>query len=272
MRSKEDRIRRIKRHFNQPLRVAPSLPTHFSLRYKKNRGGLTMSGRGNSGIGRRAALAVCLLGGIWAGTTHAQGAGEGVEALRAKGYSVRAITLIFSQLVAYSVPPTFVPAFRNTTNGHYTQELVPQGETVQNWTQMITVTGAQGLASAPNLTPKALAERMAAGFKDLCPASFSAARIGELKVGEHDAFGAVIGCGTTGAGSPPRSEHMLLIVIKGQADYYTIQWAERGPATQGPAVFEQAKWVDRLKRLAPINLCPIVEGEKPPFPSCANRK
>ncbi|MEI7430007.1 MAG: hypothetical protein WCL27_06085 [Betaproteobacteria bacterium] len=64
------------------------------------------------------------------------------------------------------------------------------------------------------------------------------------------------------------SESMLLIVIKGESDYYTVQWAERGDASTTPIKLDEAKWTDRFKRLAPIKLCPIIPGERAPYPSC----
>src|SRR5262245_31873776 len=60
---------------------------------------------------------------------------------RQKGASVKAIMPVFSQLVMFSVPAGFIPAFQNTNGPAYIQEWVPAGETVNKWSQMITVTG-----------------------------------------------------------------------------------------------------------------------------------
>jgi hypothetical protein len=197
-----------------------------------------------------------------------------VEALRQQGYSVRTIIPIFSQLVTFSFPKDFVPAFENAKGGQYIQESVLEGESVQKWSQMITITGAKGLAANPNVTPARFAGSMAGGFKRVCPDSYSAtystAGFGEIKFGIHDAFAVVISCGTAGAMANPYSESMLLIVIKGESDYYTIQWSERGDASKTPIKFDSIKWPDRLKKLTPIKLCPIVPGEQAPYPSCAN--
>ena len=61
---------------------------------------------------------------------------------------------------------------------------------------------------------------------------------------------------------------MLIIAIKGERDYYTIQWAERSGASTTPIQFDEKKWMERLKRLTPVKLCPIVPGETAPYPSC----
>jgi len=181
------------------------------------------------------------------------------------------ISPVFSQLVGYSVPTSFVPAAENSTAEQYIQELVLKGQTVENWTQMITMTGIKGLAANPNASPEALALNIAGGFKQACPGSFMGTSFGEIKLSGHDAFAVVASCGIADAKGPGYSESALVIAIKGQADYYTLQWAERGKASKMPIAFDEDKWVGRFKTLSPIKLCAKVSGEKPPFPSCANR-
>lgn len=193
-----------------------------------------------------------------------------VDALREQGYSVKAVTPIFSQLLMLSFPKGFTPVFENATGPQYIQEAVLQGESTAKWSQMITLTGAKDLASNPKVTPEGFAAKMADGFKRSCPNSFNGAGLGAIKLEGHEAYGALLGCGTALPTGEPYSEAVLLIVIKGERDYYTVQWAERGKASKTPYVFEEAKWTERIKRLAPIKLCPRVPGEKAPYPSCIN--
>lgn len=134
----------------------------------------------------------------------------------------------------------------------------------------LTITGAKGLASNPNVTPARFAGGMAGGFKRACPDSYTATGLGEIKLGSHDGFVAVASCGVANSVGESYSESMLLIVIKGESDYYTIQWAERRETSNTPIKFDNAKWADRLKKLTPIKLCPIVAGEQAPYPSCAS--
>lgn len=186
--------------------------------------------------------------------------------------TMQVITPVFSQLVGYSVPGTFVPAAENSGADQYIQELVLKGQTVESWTQMITLTGIKGLAANPKATPEALALRIGGGFQQACPASFQGTAIGDIKLSGHDAYALVVSCGTANATGKPYSEAALVIVIKGQADYYTLQWAERGTASKTPIAFDEAKWASRFRAFAPIKLCAKVAGEKPPFPSCTNQK
>ena len=67
-----------------------------------------------------------------------------------------------------------------------------------------------------------------------------------------------------------RSETALIIAVRGSADVYTIQWAERGPGADKPAL-DDAKWRDRLSKLNPIMFCAIVPGEAAPYPSCGTK-
>lgn len=191
-----------------------------------------------------------------------------IDAARQQGRPVRTVTRIFDQILTFSYPRGFKPALEDLKGGQYIQESVLDGESLQKWSQMLTITGAKGLASHPDVSPQGLANRIAGGFRSVCPTSFSGTALGAFRVGSHDAFGAIISCGVAGAPGEPHSESLLLVVVKGRSDYYTIQWAERGAASTQPIKPDDAKWQGRLKQLAPIKLCPVVPGEVAPFPSC----
>jgi hypothetical protein len=183
--------------------------------------------------------------------------------------SVTVISPIFGQLVRFAMPPAFAPVSFEKTNGpSYIREAVLKGETVEAWTQMITVTGAKGIASNPQVTPQSFAVSMAAGFKKACPDTFAVKPFGAVKFGDQDGFVAVVGCGSIGTTADKHGETALIITVKGSADYYTIQWAERAPSSADKPAINEAKWQDRLNKLQPIQFCPIVPGEAMPYPSC----
>jgi hypothetical protein len=187
------------------------------------------------------------------------------ETERPKALTV--ISPVFSQLVTFSMPFNFAVVYENTRGAHYTREAVPKGETAERWTQMITITGEKGVSANPTMTPEKFAGGMAAGFKRVCPDSFGAKALGETKFGGANAFAVVVGCGAiTG-----HSETALIAVVQGSADFYTIQWAERGATVIAPPV-EDARWTQRLRALQPIALCAIVPGEAAPYPSCIGKK
>jgi hypothetical protein len=195
-----------------------------------------------------------------------------IDALREQGYSVRMISPIFSQLVMLSLPKGFTTVFEDTSGNQYTREAVLDGEAAERWSQMITVTGAKGLATNLRVTAQSFVEQIAGGFKNACPDTFSAKGLGSLKISGRDAYIALAGCGTVSADGSAHSESALLVAIKGAADYYTIQWAERGPVSARPVAFDKAMWKERFNKLSPIKLCPIKPREAPPYPSCVNQK
>lgn len=181
---------------------------------------------------------------------------------------------IFSQILEMSFPADFKPAFENTNGNFYIHESVLENENVNKWTQMITITGTQGLAANPSLTPKIFAERLAAGFQRACPTSYIAGAlpINKIDIGKSDGFAAVVSCGTSPTTAGQTSESALIVVIKGTDDYYTVQWAERTPPSATPIPIDAPKWLERAKELSPIKLCSKVAGEVAPYPSCINMK
>lgn len=183
--------------------------------------------------------------------------------------SFTVISPVFGQLLSHSQPSSFAPASENANATNYLRESVLKGETVGQWTQMITVTGVKGLASSPNMTPSAFVGRIANGLKKACPDTFSAIGLGEFVVTGHKAFAAVASCGTVGAGGA-RSESALIVAIQGASDVYSIQWAERAPPSGQTPSIDKGVWSKRLAQLGPIRLCPIVPGEKAPYPSCTS--
>jgi hypothetical protein len=204
-------------------------------------------------------------------TSHAKTPVKKIEVAKPQP-SLITVTPIYSQLLTFSYPSGFTPAFENSKDGSYIQESVLKGESVQRWSQMLTITGAQGLAMKKDVTPIRFAESMAGGYKNACPNSFATTGLGQVKLGAHDAFIALVSCGNLNPGAQAYSEAMLLIVIKGDKDYYTIQWAERGKASKTPIPFDNEKWSSRLSSMAPMKLCPVIPGEKAPYPSCTGAK
>ncbi|MDC6131314.1 hypothetical protein PPH41_26110, partial [Burkholderia gladioli] len=60
-----------------------------------------------------------------------------------------------------------------------------------------------------------------------------------------------------------------ITVVKGAKDLYTLQWAQRGPLSTKPLDIDAAMWLQRVRNLMPLKVCPIVPGEKAPYPSCS---
>src|SRR4051794_11503460 len=201
-----------------------------------------------------ATIRMAALGALLASSAAAQGSAP-------SAFTV--ISPIFGQLVTFSMPAGFITVFENTNGPNYIREAVPKGETAKDWTQMITVTGAKGAAGNAKVSPEIFAGSMVGGFKSACPETFAAHGFGPTKFGDHDAYVAVASCGRVETSADKHGEVALIVTVKGSADYYTLQWAERGPPA-GRGAIDEAKWLARLRQLQPIRLCPIVPGETAP--------
>ena len=166
--------------------------------------------------------------------------------------------------------------FVGDVSGHYGTEsftqLTPAGPVKVNVTghEQEYMAGLRLSVPIGNFTP--FAEGMAGGFNKACPKSFSAAALFETKISGYDAFAAVIGCGTSPTQSGPKSEVALVVAIKGESDYYTVQWAERAAPSDTAIAIDPKKWMEKFEKLTPIRLCPIIPGEAAPYPSCVGGK
>ena len=213
----------------------------------------------------RSALPTLVAVGLLCGSaapSHAEGP--------AAATSLTVISPVFGQLVRFSMPANFKAVSENTKEAFYIREAVPNGETATQWSQMITVTGARGQASAATFSPQGLAGVIAGGFRRACPDSFVAKGLGATTFGDREGYAAVAGCGKVGADG--HSEIALIVAVQGSSDAYTIQWAERATTASSSPDIDEAKWQGRLRELMPIRLCPIVPGEAAPYPSCLQPK
>jgi hypothetical protein len=184
------------------------------------------------------------------------------------------VTPVFTQLVMFSLPPEFrsqKPTYEKNSGSFYIREQLPEGETLGKWSRMVTLTGTRGLATNPNATPQAMLARMSADVQRNCPESFSTATPGPQKVDGYDAYEVIVSCGRMQSGKESYSESAIMLTVKGSADYYTLQWTERGRDSAETRPIDVAYWTRQLARLSPIRLCPIVPGEAAPYSSCARR-
>ena len=192
-----------------------------------------------------------------------------IDLLPRQGTSDAAITPIYSQLFLYALPDEFHTVSGGVTRkGHFTQQSVLAKESLQRWTQMITVSGDEALAFSGRTYPQKMIDDFGARMKKNCPDSFAMLPLNGVFVGSYDTVVAVVSCGSLGG----QSESIMQMAIKGGMDMYTLEWAVRGPPSRGPLKLDETQWTDRLRRLAPVRLCSVVANEQPPFPSCVNRR
>ena len=215
-----------------------------------------------------------LLAGLLIGCGVGFAGGQATTIPRPSGSEpIEVITPVFHQLLAFSSPANMVLHVSEHANDHfYLREAVRDVDTLNQWGQMITVTGDKGAAQLQAQPAKILADKLANGFQSACPKAFSFKDIGSLSMGTTPAYLMLVGCGSVedknGRMGITHSETALIVVLQGDQDMYTIQWAERGTAQAGAPSFNDVKWQRRFQQLQPLRLCSIVPGEKAPFQSC----
>ncbi len=181
---------------------------------------------------------------------------------------VTLVAPVFDRIVAFGLPAGFAPAFEDTQGGAYIQEAVPQGETVEAWSQMITLTGT---VLGPDVTVTDMAQAFAGGYGGACAVDLAAldlsATVPAVPGAEGPVFAGYVGCGAV-AGST-QSEEMTFVIARAGGAIYTMQWAARGPALSSATAPDDAVWTPRLQSLvAGFRLCPPVPGETAPYASC----
>lgn len=171
---------------------------------------------------------------------------------------------VYSRITAFAVPLGFVGVYEHEENGSYLLELVPEGQTVEDWSEMITLSGAEGIA-AQMPVPLDMAYAIGAGYQESCPDTYSGSDEGKQNIpGAEAAHLVMFSCGDGGGYS---ESAMILVAVSGE-DIFTLQWAERAAMVPGQMQHNPEVWLPRMASLLSLRLCPVVAGEEPPYPSC----
>ena len=178
------------------------------------------------------------------------------------------VVRVFDHLVAFELPAGFAPAQDETSGDIHTWYALPQGETMENWTQAISLVSDK---SRFEQDPSAGASMESSAWYKLCKDTFDESTFGSSDIpgSRLGGYGYWVSCGTRADVGPPRAENMLFVAISGPATSI-LGWARRPPAqdkTMTP--HDDATIEPRLAALtASVRLCPLAKGEGPPYASC----
>jgi len=134
------------------------------------------------------------------------------------------------------------------------REQVPQGQTVEQWSRMVTTQRFGGLAL--RIEALAFAQTLGASMAANCPGARET-RPSPATVSGHPAVRLEVACPRVPSTGQP--ETMLMLAIAGDSDLHVKQVAFRGGATAGDLA-----WGRRY--LAGVTLC----RPSPAAPTCAN--
>lgn len=152
-------------------------------------------------------------------------------------------TTAFSQGFSIVLPASFQPGYENLSDGYYILELVPQGERVEDWTELFTLTALEGQTG----NAADYADSIYGTFADACPDTFAHAELELPNIsGAAAAVAGYVACGDLGG----YSEAMVFVTMDGAADAYSLQLAERSMPSQIPISYEPGYWAARVSLLA----------------------
>lgn len=159
--------------------------------------------------------------------------------------------------VSIDVPAPFVPepAFSDLADGQAIVEFLPPGETIEDWTQMLTLTAIAGAAveMTPDQAVMAMAEHLAGGYQAACPNGRGVQDLGSpLLSGAEATFSAWLACDEVNGNG--QSEAMVVLIFTIGGTIYTAQWAEHGDKTDGPPLFDLNHWLPRMDTLMTLTL------------------
>lgn len=185
--------------------------------------------------------------------------------------TTKAVIPIFSEVISFKMPVDFVGNQQSTKEG-FMFEAIPKGQTLDDWKQMITITGQKDLAMPENFKLENIVGMFFKGYKEGCPKSFSGGKIDAIgNIDGHKNVTLLLRCGSQKKGNTEYSETTVINFIQGKKDFYTIQYAERTP----PAKAIDQNTIDYFAKkdlsLFPITFCDYVEG-KNPLLACENKK
>lgn len=165
---------------------------------------------------------------------------------------------LYERLLSFDMLPGFVPVYENVNGDFYSMDFVPDGETAENWTSKVSVTGNRN-GTDETLDHITQASRT---FDTLtgCETGLYFRELGQRAV--HDGLSAVIVNRSCAVVSPsaffrgkPVGEQNLILHFRDARDTYTLQFAVRGHYDRGKRPFSDDQVVPMLARLGSIRLC-----------------
>ena len=123
-----------------------------------------------------------------------------------------------SEDIYFDLPPGFEEGFEDDDESFFIQEWVPTGETVNDWSQMLTLT----VQDIPNLDPVEFFNHMADGWEEACP-EYGAMLLHEGLENNYPVAVWFLKCPNNPMTSKP--EFTYIKGISGNDNFYTVQLA-----------------------------------------------
>ena len=120
--------------------------------------------------------------------------------------------------VYFELPPGFVEGFKDRDESFFIREWVPKGESVDGWSEMLTLT----IQDMPNVDPVEFFNRMAEGWKEACP-EYGGMLLHEGRENNYPVAIWFLKCPVNPMTNKP--EFTYIKGIAGNENFYTVQLA-----------------------------------------------
>jgi len=185
-----------------------------------------------------------------------------------QGFFTQAVSIILP-FANHSGEPDFSEVSSTQTNAII--EWVPAGETVFDWTQMITVTALSGAgldgknSRYPVTAAAAMLNRIGGRFQEACDGAHLMPIEAQPIANTRNVEAAVVVCErVTGQN---HGELAVILAVVGMSDLYTVQWAQRFPGMITPENLPSPEvLLSRLRLLGDTLFCPLNDDGSPAHP------
>ena len=154
----------------------------------------------------------------------------------AAGLSAPALAQLENENLLLSMPPGYKVDFQKKQGSASITEMVPNAETVQNWTEMVTV---QVFYNMKTVTPQEFKGRLEQLWASSCPKASSKSVAEGVEHG-YPTLMWVLFCPLNPSTGKP--ENTWLKAIQGRDSFYLVQKAYKFTPTKA----QEAQWVDYL--------------------------
>lgn len=166
--------------------------------------------------------------------------------------SMKVVIQIYSQKVAFNMPTSWAPSFRDNKPDTFTIRFTPKDENIDSWTNKFTVQGFKNRSG--KLPPEKFLTDVATWFKSVCEKNIVYESLGASTIDGHNAFSAIIGCPKLS--NEDSSEVGYYVAIQGKNDLYVIRKFVRSAAFEpGESPIERSNADNFISSFMPIELC-----------------
>ena len=171
-----------------------------------------------------------------------------------------AITVpLFGRVMSFDMMRNFVPAYQATGPNNFIFEFLPDGQSFDNWTQMVTITAARGLG-ADRRSDTELAAAALSSPQGCARGHFYRALAPRALGGGLSQLMVIKGCASTAANaypgaSPAIGEESVILVFRDRENVYSLQYATRAKFVGGRPPISDAAAPAAVAPFGTVRLC-----------------